>query len=96
MAREQQKRNPRHLVQCEAVYSVGREDGVGVLIDVSTSGALIEDASLLPKLGAEVRLHVILYGDDGPVRLQGVVNRHTVSGFALEITHWFRPDALKD
>jgi hypothetical protein len=95
MANEDQRATVRHRIEFEVVYNAGREEGIGVLADISTSGALIEDVSLQPKLGAEVQLHLILYGDDGPVRLSGQVIRHTPAGFALEITRWFRPDALE-
>ena len=94
MGNEEQRTGVRHQIEFEVVYNAGREEGIGVLADISTSGVLIEDASLQPKIGAEVQLHLILYGDDGPVRLVGRVNRHTVSGFALAISRWFRPEDL--
>ena len=94
MSPDEQRKAVRHHIEFEVVYNAGREEGIGVLADISTSGALLEDVSLQPKLGTEVRLHLILYGDDGPVRLVGTVSRHTVTGFALTIGRWFRPDSL--
>ena len=90
-----QRRGVRRQIEFEVVYNSGREEGTGVLVDISNSGALFEDTSLQPKLGTEVQLNVLLYGEDGSVPLLGKVVRHTLTGFAIEITRWFKPDALE-
>lgn len=90
-----QRHGVRHRIDFETVYSAGREEGVGVLVDISTTGALIEDATLQPKLGSHVHLHLLLYGDQGPVQMHGKVIRHTLSGFALQITRWIPPEGLE-
>lgn len=91
-----QRKGIRQRIEFEVIYNAGREEGIGLLADISTSGALIEETTLQPKLGSEVRLHLILYGDEGPVRMRGVVSRHTATGFAIEITQWFKPSGLED
>lgn len=89
------RRGERQDVEFEVVYISAREEGTGVLVSISKSGALLEDTSLKPKLGAEVQLNVILYGGDAPVQLRGQVTRYTKTGFAIEITRWYKPKGLE-
>jgi PilZ domain-containing protein len=66
----------------EIMYSSGREDGSGILADISYSGALLIRASVQPRLGAEVRVYVLLV-DDSPFEIVGKVVRHVEDGFAI-------------
>ena len=92
---KERRRGERRQIEFEVVYNAGREEGVGVLVDISNSGALLEHTSLQPKLGTEVQLNLLLDGDHGPVPLIGRVTRHTTTGFAIEITQWFKPEGLE-
>ena len=70
-------------------YSFGRVEGVGVLADVSYSGALIEDTSARPEIGTRIVLCVYLmsplgFGEVGPFELACHVVRHSSTGFAIE------------
>ena len=85
-------------ISLKAYYSFGRGDGVGVLADVSYSGALIEveDISKRPEIGAPIALRVYLISPRGfeevtPFELAGVVVRHSSTGFAIEFEHNFDP-----
>ena len=47
-------RDPRIRTRFEALYSMGRCEGAGVLADISYSGAHVEDTSLVPEVGGAI------------------------------------------
>ena len=57
--------------------------GVGVLSDISYSGAMLEKSEVRPEVGSDLRLFVFLQPID-PIELVGQVVRHTPEGFAIE------------
>ena len=78
-------------------YSFDGVEGVGVLADVSYSGALIADISTRPEIGTTVVLCVCLKSPlaDGKVtafELSGVVVRHSSTGFAVTYADDHKPD----
>ena len=81
--RSQRRRNARVKTTFETLVSSGRQEGAGVLVDISYRGALLEDSSILPDLAAHVRLYVFIRPVD-PFELVGNVIRHTSNGFAVE------------
>ena len=81
---ENHHRSPRIKTRFETLYCFQREEGAGVLADISHSGALVEDATVRPGLGTPMRVHVFLAGQAEPFELVGQVVRHTGSGFAIE------------
>ena len=54
-----------------------------MLVDISYSGALLENATPMPKLGADVRVYVFIQ-PVSPFELTGRVVRQTEEGFAIE------------
>jgi hypothetical protein len=85
----EKRRDVRFLTELNAHYSAGPEDGIGVLSNISYSGALIEDSSVRPTVGAKVRIYVFVEPSDpispaSPYELIGRVVRHSNSGFAIE------------
>ncbi len=79
-----QRRDQRVQVAFEALYSNGRREGAGRLVDFSYSGALLADTSLLPEVGTPVRVYVFVQ-PVAPFELVGEVVRHKGGdGFALE------------
>jgi len=85
----ERRRGKRVSTALNAHYSSGPEDGIGVLANVSYSGALIEDSSVQPTVGSRVRIYVFSEPVDpiapaSPVELVGRVVRHSSSGFAIE------------
>jgi hypothetical protein len=81
-------------------YSFGRVEGVGVLADVSYSGALIEDTSARPEIGTRIVLCVYLmsplgFGEVGPFELACHVVRHSSTGFAIEYEDNHDPDVRR-
>ncbi len=83
------RRGDRVSTALNAHYSSGPEDGIGVLANISYSGALIEDSSVRPTVGTRVRIYVFTESVDpiapaSPYELVGRVVRHSSSGFAIE------------
>ncbi len=77
------RRDPRFHTQFDALYSSGREEGAGTLVDLSRSGAHLEHSSLRPQVGSKVHLYIFVR-PVAPFELVGEVVRHTDSGFAIE------------
>ncbi len=75
-------RDPRIRTRFEALYSMGRCEGAGVLADISYSGAHVEDTSLVPEVGTEVRIFVFVQ-PVSPFALTGKVVRATENSFAI-------------
>jgi len=86
---QEKRRDARFPVALNAHYSAGPEEGIGVLSNISYSGALIDDSSVQPTVGARVRVYVFVESADpiapaSPYELVGRVVRHSSSGFAIE------------
>ena len=85
----EKRRAARFITALNAHYSAGPEEGIGVLTNISNSGALIEDSSVQPTVGSRVRIYVFTEPVDplapaSPYELLGRVVRHSSSGFAIE------------
>ena len=85
----EKRRAARVTTALNAHYSSGPEDGIGVLANISYSGALIESSSVQPTVGTKVRVYVFTESADpiapaSPYELLGRVVRHSSSGFAIE------------
>jgi len=85
----EKRRAARVPTVLNAHYSSGPEDGIGVLANISYSGALIEGSSVQPTVGTKVRVYVFTEPADpiapaSPYELVGRVVRHSSSGFAIE------------
>ena len=85
----EKRRDARYLTALNAHYSSGPEEGIGVLANISNSGALIEDSSVQPTVGNRVRIYVFTEPVDpiapaSPYELVGRVVRHSSSGFAIQ------------
>lgn len=77
------RRDHRIKTHFETLYTAGRREGVGVLADISYSGALLEGTSMRPPIGSTVRFFVFLQ-PVSPFELIGRVVRHHEDGFAIE------------
>jgi hypothetical protein len=79
------RRSPRVRTWFETHFSSQRQEGEGVLADVSYTGARLEDTGIRPSIGAALAiLYVCLPEDTKPFQLEGRVARHTDAGFAIE------------
>jgi hypothetical protein len=77
------RRTGRVRARFDALYSSGRQEGAGVLVDISYGGARIENSSIRPEVGTTVRIYVFVQ-PVSPFELVGSVVRHSDSGFAIE------------
>jgi hypothetical protein len=78
----ERRRGSRIRTRFETAYSAGREEGTGILAEVSHSGALLTQGSLQPRLGSKVRVYVLL---SEPFEVVGKVVRHVGDrSFAIE------------
>ena len=83
------RRDTRIPIRLDGFYSAGRVGGVGVLANISYSGALIEDTVMRPEIDTLILLYVYLEPPSAfeaatPFRLAGHVVRHSSIGFAVE------------
>jgi hypothetical protein len=84
--RRPDKRIPTHL---GAFYYARRADAVGVVANISYSGALIEGTTVQPEIGTFVVLYVYLEPPSAfeaatPFELTGHVVRYSSAGFAIK------------
>jgi len=77
------RRSVRFKTRFDVAYSAGREEGTGVLTEISYAGARLEKTSLIPGAGTQVTLYVFIAPVD-PFELKGHVTRVTESGFAVQ------------
>ena len=95
--RHPKNRTPTSL---KTYYSFDLVDGVGMLADVSYSGALIEGISTRPEIGTPIALCVYLKSPLGSGKvltfeLSGVVVRLSSTGFAIEYEDNHEPDVRR-
>ena len=81
-ARMERRKDIRFRARFDALISSGPTEGAGVLVDLSYSGARMEETSLQPALGTSVRLYVFVQ-PVAPFELVGRVTRYTESGFVI-------------
>ncbi len=78
---------PRRVASNEVAYSVGREEGIGRLADVSISGALLANTTSKPLLDSLLQIHVLR--DNGETfNLPARVVRHSANGFAVKFVEF--------
>ena len=65
-------------------FSSQRQEGKGVLANISYTGARVEDAEIKPNVGAHAVLYLCLPDEPTPFELAGKVIHHTEAGFAVE------------
>lgn len=81
---ENKRRDHRVRVTFDALYSTGRREGSGTLVDFSYSGARLDNVSMLPDIGTTVRVYVFVQ-PVAPFEVVCQVVRHEGDdGFAIE------------
>lgn len=80
----EKRKEPRFRTQFDALYSTGASEGAGVLVDLSYSGAWLENVSEhhRPELDSSVRLYVFVQ-PVAPFEIEGRVTRVSETGFAV-------------
>ncbi len=91
------RRGYRVSIRLEAYCSEDLVEVIGVLTNISYSGALIEDTSMQPEIGTQIVLYLFLkppgaFKAVSPFKLAGHVVRHSSTGFAIEYDQKFDPD----
>ena len=91
------RRDSRISIRVDAHYSFGRVVEVGLIANISYSGALIESTTMRPEIGTPVVLYVDLKPPSAfeatiPFELAGQVVRHSPTGFAIEYRDRLDPD----
>jgi hypothetical protein len=79
----ERRRSPRFKARFDALYTAGREEGGGTLVQLSYSGARLAQTSVQPEIGTKVTLYIFIQ-PVAPFELTGFVARHTEDGFALD------------
>lgn len=77
------RRSPRFKTRFDVLYSSGKEEGAGSLVEISYCGARLEGSSALPGEGTKVTLYVFIH-PVAPFEVTGWVSRVTESGFAID------------
>ncbi len=98
--RAEQRHGFRVSIRLEVIGTSGRFEVDGVLTNISSSDALIEETSMQPEISTHCVLHVYLNppGDFkavSPFKLTGNVVRHSSTGFAIEFENTFDPDVCR-
>ncbi len=91
------KRADRFPAPLKVHCSFERVEGIATLVDISYSGALLQDTALWPEIGTPITLYVFLkqpraFIAELPSELAGVVVRHTSYGFAVKFDSNLEPD----
>jgi len=79
----EKRKDLRFKTQFGTLVSAGAAEGAGMLVDISYSGARLEEVSIKPGLGVSVRLYVFVQ-PVLPFELVGHVVRVTEDGFAMQ------------
>jgi len=79
----------RFPIPLQVYCSFEQVEGIASLVDISYTGALLEDTEMRPKIGARVTFYVHLKPPRDseaaiPSELTGLVSRHSSDGFAVE------------
>ncbi len=90
------RRGYRIAIRLEVYDSEDLVEVVGVLANISYSGALIEGTSMQPEIGTPIALYLFLkppgaFKAVSPFKLTGHVIRHSSTGFAIEYIDRFDP-----
>ena len=79
----QEKSGRRRDARIRTQFETLSASGTAVLTDISYSGALLGETSVLPDVGSEITIYVFLQPVD-PIELTGTIVRHNENGFAIE------------
>jgi hypothetical protein len=81
-----ERRKIRADVRFRVAYSGPSFEGEGTVLNISKSGALIEDADRLLMTGIEIKLSFSFFEDSVPIEIPAQVVRETEQGFGVQFT----------
>ena len=81
-------RADRFSIPLKVSYSFGRVEGTASLVNISYTGALLEDAENRPVIGTPINLYIYLkppfaFESSSPSELAGTVSRYSPDDFAI-------------
>jgi len=90
-------REVRFPVPFQVYCSFELVEGFASLVNISYTGALLEDTAMRPKIGTRVNLYMHLKPPSAseaskPAELAGIVIRHSSDGFAVKFENSDDPD----
>jgi hypothetical protein len=90
-------RAERYPALLKVYCSFERVEGIATLVNISYTGALLENTEMRPEIGAHVKLFMHLKPHRAvepvaPSELTGAVARHSSDGFAIEFKNSHDPD----
>jgi len=80
------RNHPRFRSRFDVLCSTGEREGSGTLVNISRSGARLDEATHVPELGTKVRLYVFIQ-PVCPFELSGEVVRCEASSFAIRYSN---------
>ncbi len=86
MVQSHKQRKARASVRFQVVYSGLSFEGEGTVLNISKSGALIEDADRLLMTGIAITLRFSFFEDSIPIEIPAQVVRETEQGFGVQFT----------
>ena len=92
-----ERREVRFPVPLRIHFSFERTEGTASLVNISYTGALLEDTEMRPPVGTSINLYVYLtlpraFESAPPSELPGAVSRHSPDGFAVKFENSHNPD----
>ena len=78
------RRKPRASVRFRVAYRGSSFEGTGTVLNISTSGALIEDSDRLLMTGIDITLAFSFFEDSVPIEVPAEVVRETEQGFGVQ------------
>jgi Trk K+ transport system NAD-binding subunit len=79
-----ERRKPRANVRFRVAYRGPSFEGTGIVLNISTTGALIEDADRLLMTGIDIMLAFSFFEDSVPIEVPAEVVRETEQGFGVQ------------
>ncbi len=94
------RRADRFPIPLKVYCSFEGVEGVASLINISYTGALLENTAMRPEVGTRIRLYLHLkplsaFEASKPSELAGIVIRHSSDGFAIVFEHYQDPDVRR-
>ncbi|MEE9281720.1 MAG: PilZ domain-containing protein [Myxococcota bacterium] len=86
MAYIPERGKPRASVRFRVDYTGPTFEGHGTVLNISRTGALIEDADRLLMTGSEIKLRFSFFQDSVPIEIPAQVVRETDRGFGVRFT----------
>ncbi len=92
-----ERRADRFSIPLKVYCSFERVEGIAVLVNISYTGALLENTPMRPEIGTRIQLYMYIkpprpFEAAAPSKLTGVVARYSSDGFAIKFEDSQDPD----